>query len=249
MAKLKYVGAYPDTDNAMGRTDYTNARFAQQAVTTADVTAAINNAKGPLALKTYVDQQDALYVAKTYVDQQDALLINANQLGATNGVGPLGANAKISVPPPLGNVAGAFTVHTTYATVRDGINTAGVLCKSVTIPNPGFPWLPLWTGWTMGRYSAAPYSFPGVSIRHSSGVWVARGYGTARNIGESYPITIVPTFDVSITPLDYYTGQQTFSIYYTREYGTGTVSVGEASSWFTCLVIPVATTSTITVIS
>ena len=98
----------------------------------------------------------------------------------------------------------------------------------------------------MGRYSAAPYSFPGVSIRDSTGAWVARGYGTARNIGESYPITVVPTFDTAVAIGDSYGGQQTFSIYYTREYGTGTVSVGEASSWFTCLVVPASSTANLT---
>ena len=243
MAKLQNVGAYPDTDTSLGRKEYTDSRFAQNAVVAADVTAAVNAAKAPLALKTYVDQQDALYVAKSYVDTQDNLLINANQLGATNGVGNLSGAGKITVPPPLDNARGAYSVHTTYATVRDNINTGSVFCKSVTIPDPGFPWLPLWTGWTMGRYTAAPYCFPGVSIRHSDGHWVARGYGTARNIGESYPITIVPTSDIQIGQV--YTGQVTFSIYYTREYGTGTVSVGEASSWFTCLVVPASSTANI----
>lgn len=242
MAKLKNVGAYPNTEDALGRVDYMNARFAASGVTSGDVTAATDAAKSPLVTKSYVDTQDALYVAKTYVDTQDNLLTNANQLGASSGLAVLNSSGKIAAPSPLPRAAAALCYTLDYTTVRS-FSSASVTCTSITVPDPGFNWIPLWFGWTEGAYTGTPYCFPGVSIRDSSDKWVARGYGTARNLNEKYTIPVVPTrYDTS--PASYYSGSEQFTLYYTREYGTGSVSVGNSVSYFKCFVIPAATSST-----
>lgn len=246
MAKIRSVGAYPDTDNSLGVKGYTDARFAAQGVVTADVTAAMNTAKAPLSLKTYIDTQDALYVAKTYVDTQDALLTAATQLGAANGIAKLSASAKVTAPTPLVNRAAAKSYHFTYPTLRNGL-TGGVFCQNMVIPDPGYPWLPIWTGWTQLFWDGGADSWGGVSIRHTDGHWAARGYAHSRFLNERVVVNIVSTTDKGEG--GYYTGSQTFQLHYHRDYGTGTVNVGEATSWFNCLVIPAATSMTPAIIT
>ncbi|QGJ95056.1 hypothetical protein SEA_REDWATTLEHOG_195 [Gordonia phage RedWattleHog] len=241
MAKLKNVGAYPNTEDSLGRTDFMNTTFSDRGVVPADVTAAMDQAKAPLALKTYIDAQDALYTTKSYADTQDNLLIDASQLGASNGIAQLGANSKVTASAlPL-----AATVRShnfTYGTIKT-VSSAGVYCTSFTVPNPGFRWQPLWSGWTMSRYYASPYCFPGVSIRDSTGKWVARGYGSGRNLNEWYPTPITNTRYETAPPI-WYDGSETFDLYYTREYGTGQVQVGHLYSWFQCMVVAAASSTT-----
>lgn len=248
MTKLKNVGAYPDTENSLGVRSYADARFAQQGVVGADLTAALNTAKAPLSLKSYIDQQDALYTTKTYVDQQDNLLTNATQLGASNGIAKLDASGKISAPTPLKNAAGVRSYHMTYSGVHSV--TSARECTSITIPYPGFLWLPMWFGWTLTRWvSGGDRPWGSVSIRQSvGGSWYARGVAGARyasdNVGSNPPdvektvINMVPTTDIG-AGLGFNTSV-TFRLYYQRDWGSGTLEIGDASSWFTCLVIPVS---------
>lgn len=253
MAKIRNVGRDPDTDNALGVKNYTDSRFAQNAVVAADVTNALSTRTTGLSLKTYVDQQDALYVAKTYVDTQDGLLTAATQLGATSGLAKLDATGKTSAPTPLVNRAKAKSYHFTYSIVRT--TNGGLWIMDMTIPDPGYPWIGIWTGWTQGRWDSGGWAWPGVSVRHSDGHWAARGFsGMSRAVtdGERIPLNLVTTTDK--TQGTAYTGAQTFGLWYSREWvdpgnTTGVVAVGETSSWFNCLVLPAATTMAPTAIT
>lgn len=243
MAKLKNVGAYPNTEDALGRTDHMNDLFTQRAVVPAQVTAAMDTAKSPLAQKTYIDAQDALYTTKTYVDQQDALLINANTLGASGGVAKLDASSKINVGD-LSRTAGCRVYHFTYTPQPSGASSTAK--ATFSIPAQGFTWWPMWFGWTMGMRTSTTYCYPGVSIRDGT-IWIARGWGSARNVNEWYPITLVPSYvTASSFPRSYSgTTSKNFSLYFSCEFdSTGTVSVGYApGTWFTCVVVPVSTSS------
>lgn len=252
MAKLKNVGAYPNTEDALGRTDHMNDLFAQRAVTTSQVTAAMDTAKSPLAQKTYIDEQDALYTTKTYVDQQDALLINSSTLGASGGVAKLDASAKVagvSTARTAGVLPYMWQVNRTDFDISVA-KTSAIAAATFSITSPGFSWFPLFWGWSYACRASGGTddgsAFAGIEIRDSGGYVVSRGFGTSRAIGDWYPVSVVPTpggASSSSTP-KVYTGAQTFTLYHFRAYGTSNVNVGSSIAAYSAWVVPASSTAT-----
>ncbi|ACH62208.1 hypothetical protein MYRNA_241 [Mycobacterium phage Myrna] len=149
---LDYVGRAPDSDYSVLPRRYVTERYDTIRVDQDFITADLANqaAATGLVAPSYVDQQDALRAKKANVDAADANYIPVSQVGAPNGVVPLDNNSYIAsqylptiqTERKMGFVA-AQTVILSGDRVCTAINPKEYLAATLTIPDPGFPYVPL----------------------------------------------------------------------------------------------------------
>lgn len=156
MPPLKYVGRSPDSDSSVVTKTWTDGQAATVAITTANVNAAIATQAGFLSTQTYVDAQHALFATKAAVDAHQATYVNATQKGVANGVAAVDSSGNLlagEIPAGVSTdsitlcytPASAGTVALTPGTSHTVTSTTPTeyTAATITIPDPGYPYIPL----------------------------------------------------------------------------------------------------------
>ncbi|ASZ74788.1 minor tail protein [Mycobacterium phage Phabba] len=149
---MRYVGREPDSDYSVLPRRYVTDRYDTIRVDNDFITAelATQASEAGLVNQSYVDQQDALRAKKANVDTADANYIPVSQVGATNGIVPLDTNSyipsqylpTIQTERKMGYVA-AQNIILSGERLCTAINPKEYLAATLTIPDPGFPYIPL----------------------------------------------------------------------------------------------------------
>ena len=170
MSSLQYRGRYPDSDSSLvhkGFADSDNQSIIVDAnwVNTTVATAVTSNS---LQTPTYVNNQDTLRAHKTDVDAADNNYLPLAALGVAGGVATMdGLHLKDSQVPDgvmvnrvaqiydLANYGTAYLApgmtHTVTTTTAREYKIA-----SITVPDPGYPWIPLCFGTIGGYFNGNP---------------------------------------------------------------------------------------------
>lgn len=187
MAGLSYVGVDPsagrDTENRINVEDQLTTGISRLYVQ-----GRVAELAAPLASKSYVNNQDALFESAVYADGQDALLIPNGAKGTPNGVATLGADGKI--PPEqiprlgVGILRGPFPTSHTYngTTFTDPFKIADWKLYTVAGSGTGITCQP-WVFMAVGLKSVG--GRPVVEVRagtpaqtaYEDQTLVAQGYG------------------------------------------------------------------------
>ncbi len=161
---LRYVGRSPDTTGTLCTVSYAQKDQGAYLVTSTWTAGQITSAVANLVNETWINQQVANYTTQTQVTTNLEAYIPTSSLGST--VAQLGSNGSIptgQLPAvTLNNLALNYDV-TTSGTVflLPGIShtttttTLGELkIGTITIPNPGYPWIPYPFAKVLGYSSA-----------------------------------------------------------------------------------------------
>lgn len=147
---LTYIGRTPDADLSVVRKDYADTRYATVKVDTAYVNNAVATEATGLVLPSYVDAGDATRAKKADVDAADANYVLQSDRGATNGVASTDINNFIpsaQLPTVQTSRLPVFKdVDTTSLTGNQQLTVVGLKgfqAASLTIADPGFPYVPL----------------------------------------------------------------------------------------------------------
>jgi hypothetical protein len=151
---LKYVGRRPDSSAyaVMSKAHVDNA-YEELRVDNAYVTGAVQDVLPSLASQTYVTNQDAQRATQTAVTAADAARVPLSQLsGVSGGVVPLNSSSSV----PLSRVPATIKTHRgPFVRYADTVSLVGAqvmaaptgpkqfLAASVTIPDPGYSYIPL----------------------------------------------------------------------------------------------------------
>ena len=167
---LQYRGRYPDADASVVHKTYARAANDSLVVSTDWVNTTVATAITANALQTptYVNTQDALRAHKTAVDDADDLYVPTTALGQPGGLATLdGLHLTASQVPDgvmVNRVAHVYDLAnygTTYLapgathTVTT-TTTREYKIASISVPDPGYPWIPFPFGVVGGYYNAAP---------------------------------------------------------------------------------------------
>lgn len=149
---LDYVGRAPDSDYSVLPRRYVTDRYDTIRVDNDFISSELTSqaAAAGLVAQSYADQQDALRARKANVDAADALYVPLTQRGAANGVVPLDDNSyiptqylpTIQTERKVGYVA-AQNILLNGDRLCTAINPKEYLAATLTIPDPGFPYVPL----------------------------------------------------------------------------------------------------------
>lgn len=241
MATLEYVGRQPDSDLSLMHRKGVDNRFADVAVSQADVDATVSARSTDLVLPSYVQQRDALLARTSYVDSQDDNYELRTARGAANGLAALGADGKIPAAqlPPFSD----YTPRFYNATLPDNTNWAsqGVSERTLhtfNIPDPGYPYV-IWCFGHVGVRSSGSWSHAFVEVRRNStlGTTIAQGYGTE---SQSYHwIKVLPASNSGNAGVTY-TGSSTLYVRGAKVNGSGDANVQFTSSgWsFSVILLP-----------
>jgi hypothetical protein len=152
MPPIRYVGRTPDSDTSVVPRSYVNTRYDTIRVDDDYINsevAAQASAAG-LVNPAYVDQQDNLRALKTAVDAADQNYVPTTQVGQANGVVPLDNNSYVTSPylptvqtnrKPLFVPATSIIISGQYQATSN--NPKEYQAASLTIPDPGYPYVPL----------------------------------------------------------------------------------------------------------
>lgn len=170
MSSLQYRGRYPDSDSSLVHKTYADA--ANQSlivdaswVNVATATAVTNNA---LQTPTYVDNQDALRAHKSVVNAADNNYLPLAALGMSGGIATMDGLVLSPSQVPDGvmvnRVAHIYDLDnygTAYLapSMTHTVNTTTIReykIASITVPDPGYPWIPLCFGVIGGYYNTTP---------------------------------------------------------------------------------------------
>lgn len=150
MSGLLYVGRAPDSDFSVVPKSYVDARYNTIKVDNAYITSAVNAQSSALVTQSYVDSQDALRATKANVDSADAAYVPTSNVGVANGLVPLDNNSYVlsaNLPTLVTNRKPIYVPATsvTLSGSRDVITTNAreYQAASLSIPDPGFPYIPL----------------------------------------------------------------------------------------------------------
>lgn len=150
MSGIPYRGRVPDSDFAVVTKKYVDDRYTVIKVDNAYVDGVVAAKGSTLVTPGYVDSADAPLAKKTAVDVADALYVPNSSKGQPNGVPSLDGNSYIPAGQ-LGTVqAGRKPVgasSTTYFLTGERelltVNAKEYKVASLTINDPGFPYIPL----------------------------------------------------------------------------------------------------------
>jgi len=204
MSDIRYEGRYPDGDNSLA-----NLQWVDQAVTDLAVTETFVNAQiarvinlSNLKTTTYVDTQDALlapldvvqdaddnYLEQIAKDDSVASLDSEGMLVESQVHANLVTERKAFFVEGSASFSGSYTATTT--TPREK------LLATLTVDDPGFPWIPLCFGSVSGQAGNTPPLYPWMgnttcgqlTVMASTGDTIyALGGGTDSSIAGSYPL-------------------------------------------------------------
>jgi len=194
-SSLKYVGKAADSDFSISSKQTVDDRFATTGVNQAYVNSAVAAQTGVLALKTYVDTQDNTKAKKTAVDTADNGYLLATARGAASGIASLGADnlvpaAQVPTSIPDRSIVVAAT-GTQYLSGTQGVSsttTKTYRAASLTVPDPGWPYVMFSFATLRGFASAAGNWGQGVILDPSNNGWTGVGVtGDNTNI-QSYQV-------------------------------------------------------------
>lgn len=164
-----FVGRTPDSDSSELPKSYVDAQLSSLLVTTGYVNAQIATAATALVGQTYVDNGDNALAHKAAVDAADLNYVAANQLNVANGVAGMGSTGQVQPAQIPGNVPLEYTARAYNAATDGHINLASNATQlvttstlreyqlaTITIADPGFPWLALPFGFVQGGDPTAP---------------------------------------------------------------------------------------------
>ncbi|QZE10552.1 hypothetical protein SEA_SCOOBYDOOBYDOO_237 [Mycobacterium phage ScoobyDoobyDoo] len=152
MSTIKYVGRAPDSDGSLVPRRYVQDRYGTIKVDTDFITSEVLSQAGAAGLVTesYVDAQDNLRAKKAAVDAADANHVPVSQRGQANGVVPLDNNAYIPsqyLPTISTSRSPIFVPATSVALTSNRVvtttNPKEYQAASISIPDPGYPYIPL----------------------------------------------------------------------------------------------------------
>lgn len=152
MIAQKYVGRAPDSDFSVLPRKYVTDRYDTIRLDMDFINAEVSSqaAAANLVGPGYVTQQDNLRARKTAVDAADALYVPTSQRGAANGVVPLDGDSYVPSQywPSVQSERKFFFVPATTVIlsgdrVVSSTNAKEYQAATLTIPDPGFPYIPL----------------------------------------------------------------------------------------------------------
>ena len=170
MSSLQYRGRYPDSDSSLVHKSYADAASQSLIVDTNWVNTAVATAvtANSLQTPTYADNQDALRAHKAAVDAADDSYVPAYALAQPGGLATMdGLNLTASQVPDgvmVNRVAHIYDVAN-YGTVflapgmTHSVTTTTIReykIASITVPDPGYPWIPLCFGVIGGYFNSTP---------------------------------------------------------------------------------------------
>jgi hypothetical protein len=150
MTPLRYVGRYPDTEGAIAPHQYADKANTDTKVTTDFVNDTVDSQVTSLATTAYVNQQDDKKALKTSVTAADELYVPASGHGlALLDSSGYVASSQIPTTVIAGRASSSYTGTLTGGTVSSA-GLRSLLMGTITIPDPGFPYVVLVFGWVSG---------------------------------------------------------------------------------------------------
>lgn len=148
--RIPYVGRVPNSDSSIMTKVNVDDRYGELAVSDDFLGDQLAAETPALVTQTYVDTQDALRATKVAVDALDAQYLPDTARDAANGVAPLNSSGYV----PATNLPFVYTsrwptfhnVDNTYMTSQHTCTTTNVKeyeAARLTIPDPGFPYIPI----------------------------------------------------------------------------------------------------------
>jgi hypothetical protein len=168
MAGIRYEGRSPDSDNSVVTRRWSNDNAGSLAVTTTFVNTEIARvvAANNLQTKTYVDDQDNLLAKLTDVTTADNLRLESTARGTT--VASLDSSGMLTATQIPTTLVTERTARSVFATAPSfsGTYTCTTtatrekLLATLTILDPGFPYIPLPFGFVSGQAGGTPGLYP-----------------------------------------------------------------------------------------
>lgn len=164
---IRYEGRYPDGDNSLATKKWTDDTNVSLAVTTSFINSEIARviSANNLQTTTYVDNQDALVAKLSAVTAADTLYVDSTARNTTvAGLDSSGMLISTQLPNTIvtdrvarshvgsASFSGTYTCNTT--TVREK------KLATVSIPDPGFAYIPLPFGFVTGYAGGTPGLYP-----------------------------------------------------------------------------------------
>ncbi|AON96988.1 minor tail protein [Mycobacterium phage Tonenili] len=150
MSTLKYVGRAPDADFSVTHKKYVTNRYDAVRVDAAYINGKVAEVGASLVTPAYVAAQDAQRATKAAVDAADANYLPVTARGAAGGVVPIDEDGYVpsDMLPTLQTERKAFfknvdTVLLSGNRVVTTVNAKEFQVAEMTIPDPGFPYIPL----------------------------------------------------------------------------------------------------------
>lgn len=236
---LKYSGRPADSDSSVTSQGTVTDRFNATSVNQAYVDEAVGRETTSLALKSYIDTQDAKYALKTTVDSADANYLPSYYRDLANGVATLDASGLVKtaqvpatrpdrVPVYYGITRWYLSGSTQISSTAD---TAVRLCE-VTFTDPGWPYIPLVFGNFLCKGEEFT-TFGRVIAKMNDGGNCGMGLSTALLEWHSVPVTPHGAYQQSPSS---YTGANVVTFYASKYYGAGNQSVSSVNG-FACVVL------------
>jgi hypothetical protein len=212
MGTLEYIGRYPDTDFTLVHKRYADAQYAAVKVDTGYVNSCVATEVVPLTSTGYVDAEDNLKDHVADVTATDANYIPLTQLGVANGVAQLGSDVYVPAAnlPPLTTERRPFIVNGSgfFSGTHEviSLNAKEFQAGSLTITDPGFPYIPVFTAVIQGgsvngnqpSRMLGTGSYGQVSILRSDGLKYGWCICTAQKTLDFF--TVLPFADTTINP-------------------------------------------------
>lgn len=173
---LRYVGRAPDSNSVLATSSYTQAQNNATLVTPAWISQQITIATANLVTEDWVDQQVANHSTQTQVTTALSAYTPNSALGAHNGIAQLNGSQAIPVgqlPTLVTNslavnydaaTSGTIWLPTGQSVTTASNNVGAVPLAQVTIPNPGYPWVPWPFAVVQGQAGGTP---PGTRLAGS----------------------------------------------------------------------------------
>jgi hypothetical protein len=151
---LRYVGRAPDSNSVLATSSYTQAQDIATLVTPTWIAQQMSSASASLVTEDWVDEQVANHSTQSDVTTALQDYTPNSDLGAHSGIAQLNGSRMIPVGqlPTLvtNSVAANYDAATsgtiwlpTGQSLTTASNTVGAVpLAQVTIPNPGYPWVP-----------------------------------------------------------------------------------------------------------
>ena len=251
---MQYVGRPADSDSSVVTKSYNDTRYATLKVDSAYVNSQTASQAVNLVTPSYVDSEDALNAHKTDVDAADANYLPLTQKGAASGVAPLDASTFIpsaNVPSGIQTQRLPVFVPATTTLFTSGqqlttIAVKGYKAATLSITDPGFPYIPLFFAMVQGGSTAGTQSDPLLGTGNFGQISVLRD---SDDLKYSWCLTgsqktndfslCVPYADSSVNPTSRpaLTGSQAFSLWFGL-YSGSTISFNTPGFNFFCMVYP-----------
>lgn len=168
MPGIRYEGRYPDGDSSLITRQWSNETAAALAVTNPFLAGEVARvvAASSLQTTTYVDAQDALLAKLADVQSADSALLDTGARNTTVATLDSSGNLTASqIPSTLVTERAAFSVAAAGASFSGSYSTTTTtirekLLATLTIPDPGFPYIILPFGSVTGQAGGTPGLYP-----------------------------------------------------------------------------------------